>query len=40
MRLLRAEEGDQIAAVSLIPESEANGAAENGSGPAQPPLVQ
>ncbi|MBI2818543.1 MAG: DNA gyrase subunit A [Acidobacteria bacterium] len=39
VRLLRADEGDQIAAASLIPETEANGAGENGSG-SQPPLVQ
>jgi DNA gyrase subunit A len=39
VRLLRAEEGDQIAAASLIPETEANGDEENGPG-SQPPLVQ
>jgi DNA gyrase subunit A len=39
VRLLRTEEGDQIAAVSLIPES-ANGEGENDNGGAQPPLVQ
>ncbi|HEY7679645.1 MAG TPA: DNA gyrase subunit A [Terriglobia bacterium] len=40
VRLLRAEEGDKIAAASLIPETEANGEeAENGPG-SQPPLVQ
>src|SRR3970282_31177 len=35
VRLLRAEEGDQIAAVSLIPETAANGDEEE-----KPPLIQ
>ncbi|HWP85911.1 MAG TPA: DNA gyrase subunit A [Terriglobia bacterium] len=38
VRLLRTEEGDHIAAASLIPENEAQGDTESGS--AQPPLVQ
>ena len=35
VRLLRAEEGDQIAAVSLIPETASNGDEEE-----KPPLIQ
>jgi DNA gyrase subunit A len=40
VRLLRTEQGDQIAAISLIPETEANGEDDNGNGSAQLPLVQ
>ena len=42
VRLLRADEGDQIAAASLIPADESGSVNGNdaSSGPSQPPLVQ